>query len=98
MGHEAFPPPADGVSVTAQFGGENLVGWVVRRSGPQDQAATKDERLGSGAGAQQGFELAAQFRDQFDGGGKGARHGSPPGSQDKAISCRGIMAIDASLG
>jgi len=64
---EAFAPLPDGVAVAAQFGGDVLVGRIVRRSGPQDNAATHDERLGGGAGADKGFELGAEFGSQCDG-------------------------------
>lgn len=67
LGDEAFPPLPDGVSVAAQFGSDVLVGRVVRRSGPQDAAAAKDERLGGGAGAAKRFKLEAEFGSQFDG-------------------------------
>jgi hypothetical protein len=75
------------VSVAAQFGSELLVGRIPG-GGTQDDATTKDEGLWGGAGANQGFELAAQVGRQFDGGGKGARHGSPPGEQDMVLSRR----------
>jgi hypothetical protein len=66
LDNEAFPPLPDRVSVAAQFGSDVLVGRVVRRSGTQDNAATKDKRLGGGAGAKEGLELEAKFRSQFD--------------------------------
>jgi hypothetical protein len=34
FGDEAFAPPTDGVAVAAQFGGDVLIGKVVRPSGP----------------------------------------------------------------
>src|SRR3954466_1018127 len=58
--NEAFTPLADGMAVTVQFGGDVLVGGVVRCGGPQDDAAAEDQGLGSGAGADEGFESAAQ--------------------------------------
>jgi hypothetical protein len=95
---EAFTPLPDGVSVTVELGCDGLVGGVVRRRGTEDDAATKDQCLRGGAGTPQGLQLAANFRGQFDGGGKGARHDSPPGEQVKVIFLRVIMAIAASLG
>src|SRR5512144_335719 len=49
-GDEAFAPLADGMAVTVQFGGDVLVGRVVRLGGAQDDPAPKGERLGSGTG------------------------------------------------
>ena len=66
VGDEAFTPLADRMSVAAQFKSDELVGGFVRLSSPQDNAATKDERLGSGAGANEGLELETKFRSQFD--------------------------------
>jgi hypothetical protein len=66
MRGEAFSPLADGVSVTVELGRDGLVGRVVRLSGTEDDAATKDQCLRGGAGTQQGVELAANFRGQFD--------------------------------
>jgi hypothetical protein len=98
VGDEAFTPLADGMSVAAQFNSDELVGRFVRLSGPQDNAATKDKGLRCGKCAEKGFELEAEFRSQFDGGGKGARHGSPPGKHVAVIFLRHIMAIDAPFG
>ena len=66
MGDEAFAPLADGVAVAVQFGGDVLVGRVVRLGGAQDDAAAEGQGLGRGAGADEGFELAAQVGIQFD--------------------------------
>jgi hypothetical protein len=66
LGNEAFPPASDGVAVAAQFGSDVLVGRGVGRGGTQDDAAPKNERLRSGAGAHQVFEVDAQLRSQFD--------------------------------
>jgi hypothetical protein len=98
LGDEALSPAADGVAVAAQFGSDVLVGRGVGRGGTQDDAAPKNERLRRGAGAHQVLEVDAQFRRQFDRGGKGAWHGRPPGEKDKAIFHRGIMATVASFG
>src|SRR5512147_582581 len=88
---EAFAPLADGMAVTVQFGGDVLVGRVVRLGGAQDDAAAKGERLGGGPGADEGFESVATIGIQFDHRGEGARHGSPPGEQDTAVTLRDMM-------
>jgi hypothetical protein len=61
VGDEAFAPLADGVAVTVQFGGDVLVGRVVRLGGPQDDAATEGQRLRAGTGADQTFQSAPQI-------------------------------------
>jgi hypothetical protein len=66
VGNEAFPPLPDRVSVAAQFGSDVLVGRVVHGSGTQDNAAPKDKRLRSRAGAKEGLELEAKLGSQFD--------------------------------
>src|SRR5688572_22865211 len=65
-GDEAFAPLADGMAVTAQFGGDVLVGRAVRLGGAQHDAAAEGQRLGRGAGADEGFESAARLGVQFD--------------------------------
>lgn len=76
-GDEAFAPLADGMAVTVQVGGDVLVGRVVRSGGVQDDTAPKGERLGSGTGADEGFESAAKIGIQFDNRGEGAWHATP---------------------
>src|SRR5262245_55484722 len=60
-GDEAFAPLADSMAVTVQFGGDVLVGRVVCLGSPQDDAAAKGQRLGGGAGADEGVEMMAQI-------------------------------------
>jgi hypothetical protein len=85
FGDEAFPPLADGVAVTAQFGGDVLVGGVAGLCCPQNDAATKGQGLGGGTGTHQRFQLVAQLLGQGDGRTEGARHGWPPGEQDSEV-------------
>src|SRR5262245_379547 len=75
LGHEAFPPLPDGVAVATQFGGDVLVGRVACCRSGQDDTAAEGQRLGSGAGADDGFELAAKLVGQCNDRGEGARHG-----------------------
>jgi hypothetical protein len=79
-GHEAFAPLADGMAVAVEFGGDLLVGRVVRPGGVQHDAAAEGQRLGRGTGADEGFEPAARRGIQLDHRGERARHGRPPGS------------------
>jgi len=55
------------MSVAAQFQSDELVRRFVRSRSPQDNAATKDEGLRGGAGAEKGFELEAEFGSEFHG-------------------------------
>ena len=88
---EAFAPLADGMAVTVQLGGDVLVGRVVRCGGPQDDATAEDQGLRRGAGADEGFESAAQRGIQVDDRGEGAGHGRPPGEQDTAVALPDMM-------
>jgi hypothetical protein len=56
--NEALTPLADSVPVTAQLGGNLLVGRVVL-GGEQDDAATEDQGLRGGTGADKGLELVS---------------------------------------
>jgi hypothetical protein len=85
-GDEAFAPLADRVAVAAEFGSDVLIGRGVRLGGEQDDAATKDEGLGGGTGADEVFEVSADFGGQFDRRAKGTWHGNPPGEQHLVIS------------
>ena len=95
---EAFAPLADGMAVTVQCGGDVLVGRVVRLGGVQDDAAAEGQRLGSGAGADEGLQLATQVGGQFDDRGEGARHGRAPGEQDTAVALGMMMPTGPMLG
>ncbi len=44
--YKAFWPLADGVSVTTELGGDDLVGGILICRGQQDDATAKDQRLG----------------------------------------------------
>src|SRR3954470_3030340 len=88
---EAFAPLADGMAVAVECGGDLLVARVVRLGGAQDDAAAKGQRLGSGTGADEGFEPAAKVGIQFDTRGEGARHGSPPSEQVTAAALQDMM-------
>ena len=94
-GGEALAPAAGGVAVAAQFGGNFLIGGVVRRSGAHDDTATESQGLGCGAGTGQGFELGAKFVRQLDNRTEGARHGSPPDKLDQLVPLLVIMATHA---
>jgi hypothetical protein len=86
------------MAVTVQFGGDLVVGRVVRLGGAQDDAAAENERLGGGPGADEGLELAATSGIQFDDRAEGARHGSPPGQQDTMVTPPNRMPILPPLG
>ena len=73
-----------------------LDGWSAWAA--QDDAAAKGERLGGGPGADEGFESVATIGIQFDHRGEGARHGSPPGEQDTAVTLRDMMPTAPPLG
>ena len=75
LGDEAFAPATDGVAIATELGGDLLVGRVVRRRGGQDDAAAESQRLGGGAGTDQGLKLTAKFVLEFDNRTEGARHG-----------------------
>jgi hypothetical protein len=68
------------MAVAVEFGGDFLVGRVVRLGGAQHDAAAEGQGLGRGTGAGEGFEPATRLGIQFDQRGEGARHGGPPGS------------------
>jgi len=51
FGDEAFAPLADGVAVAVEFGSDVLIRRGVRLGGEQDDAATEDECLRGGTGA-----------------------------------------------
>jgi hypothetical protein len=61
LSDEAFAPLADGVAVTAQFGGDLLVGRAVVPGGPQDDATAGSQRLRGGAGADESLKLLPSF-------------------------------------
>src|SRR4051794_33792514 len=65
---EAFAPLPDRVAVTVQHRGDLLVGGAVVCGGKQDDAAAEGERLRGGTRPSEGFQLAAEFVGQFDGG------------------------------
>jgi hypothetical protein len=96
-GDEAFAPLADSVAVAIEFSSDVLVGRGVRLGGKQDDSATKDERLWGRTGADEVFEVVTHFSSQLDRRAKRTWHGNPPGEQHM-ISCRIIMATDASPG
>jgi len=82
------------VAVTAQFGGDVLVGRVVGPGGPQDDAAAEDQRLGAGPGADQTLQAAPEIIIQWDNGGEGARHGDPPCEPDTDVTLQDMMPTD----
>jgi hypothetical protein len=86
------------MAVTVEFGGDLLVGRVVRLGGTQDDAAAEGQRLGRGTGADQGFKLAATIGIQIHDRGEGARHGSPPDEHDTVMTLQHIMPTGPSLG
>jgi hypothetical protein len=86
------------MAVTVQCGGDVLVGRVVRLGGVQDDAAAEGQRLGSGAGADEGLQLATPVGGQFDDRGEGARHGRAPGEQDTAVALGMMMPTGPMLG
>jgi hypothetical protein len=98
LGDEALAPAAGGVAIAAQFGGDFLIGGVVRRSGAQDDPATESQCLGCRAGTGQGFEVSAKFVRQLDNRTEGARHGSPPGKLDQMVALLVSMATQAPAG
>src|SRR3954447_17048668 len=71
-GAEAFAPPADGVAVRAQSGGDLLAGRAVGPGGPRGDATAEGRRLRGGAGAGAGQELGPRFVRQRDGRTEGA--------------------------
>ena len=82
---EAFAPLPNRVAVTAQFGGDILVGGAIVTSGEQDDAAAEGERLGRGAGAGESFQLAAEFLRQIDGRAERTWHGCSPHSKTRKL-------------
>ena len=95
---EAFAPLTDGVAVTAQFGGDFLVGGAVLTSGEQDDAAAEGERLRGGTRPSEGLKLAAEFIGQFDSGAERTRHGCSPHKRYRAVGLGDIMVPRVSLG
>jgi hypothetical protein len=93
-GREAFPPQTDGVAVAAEFGGDALIGGLIRVGNSQHEAAAKDESLWGGASADQHLELLTEFVRQTDRGAKGTRHEQPPcGASDN----RGVRRLIVTL-
>src|SRR5437867_5838305 len=64
MFQKAVAPLANGMAVTIQFGRDLEVGWVIVVSRTQDQPTTKDQGLGRGPGAEQGFQAFPCLRCQ----------------------------------
>ena len=95
---EAFSPLADGVAVAVEFGSDVLIRRGVRLGGEQDDAATEDECLRGGTGADEVFEVVTHLGSQLDRRSEGTWHGNPPGEQHMVISCRIIMATNAPCG
>src|SRR5262245_23759335 len=95
---EAFAPLPDGVAVTVQKGGDILVGGAVVSGGEQDDAAAEGERLGGGTRPSEGFQLAAEFIGQFDGGAERTRHGCSLPSDTGLVGLGDIMAPHFPLG
>ena len=98
LGDEAFAPLAHGVTITAEFGGDLLVGWAIIPCGPQDDATAEGQRLRGGARPDEGLELVAGLVRQYDSRTEGARHGWPPGEQDRVVVAEAIMATHAPVG
>jgi hypothetical protein len=69
------------MAVAAEFGRNDLIGGLVGVGGAEDDATAKDESLGSGASADEGFELATQVGGQIENGAEGTRHDKPPDQQ-----------------
>jgi hypothetical protein len=65
VGGEAFPPLADGMAVAVQFVGDLLVGRSVVAGGVEDEAAAKGQGLRRGAGGDEGLELLALGRGEY---------------------------------
>jgi hypothetical protein len=99
MRGEAFAPLPNRVAVTAQKGGDFLVGGAVVSGGKQDDAAAEGERLRGGTRPSERLKLAAEFTGQFDGGAERTRHGcSPPHKRYRAVGLGDIMGPRVSLG
>jgi hypothetical protein len=86
------------MAVAVQCGGDVLVGRVVRLGGVQDDAAAEGQRLGSGAGADEGLQMSTQAGGQFDDRGEGARHGRSPGERGTAVALCDMMPTGPMLG
>jgi len=86
------------MAVAVEFGGDLLIGRVVWAGGAQHDAAAEGQRLGSGTGAGEAFEAAATIGIQFKDRGEGARHGRPPGEQDRVVTLRSMMPTAPPLG
>src|SRR5262245_45583423 len=78
LGDETLAPEAGGVAVAAESGGDLKGGGLVGAGGTQDEATAQDQGLGSGTGAAEGLELAANFGGQLDGRTRRTRHGGAP--------------------
>jgi hypothetical protein len=63
----AASPESGGVAIAGELGGDLEVGRMVLVSGPEDQAAAKDEGLRCGPGSQQGFEPSPVRLGEVDG-------------------------------
>src|SRR3954451_24480971 len=98
LGDEAFAPLADGMTITAQFGGDRLVGRAIIVGGPQDDATAEGQGLRGGAGAEEDPELVPGLVRQRDGRAEGTRHGWPPGEQDRGVVPEAIMGTLAPVG
>jgi hypothetical protein len=66
------------VAITVEFGSDLLVGGAVGLSGAQDDAAAEDQRLGRGAGADEGLQLLLNFSRENQAGAERHWHGTPP--------------------
>jgi hypothetical protein len=86
------------MAVAAEFGGDLLVGRVVRPGGAQHDAAAQGQCLGSGTGADKAVESAAPLDIQFKDRGEGARHGSPSGEPEMVVTLRSMMPTAPPLG
>ena len=78
LSDEAFPPLADGVPVAIELLSELLVGWRIRDSGAEDDAATEHKGLWCRASAGKELQLSANFVGKYDTCGKWSRHEVPP--------------------
>jgi hypothetical protein len=89
--HEAFPPLADGVPVASQLLGELLVGGVLVGRRVEDEATAKGQGLGRGTRTDQGLQLLAQVRGEYDTRGKGPWHDVPPCNRRINESDEGVI-------
>ena len=86
------------MAVTIEFGGDLLVGRVVRLGGAQHDAAAEGQRLGRGTGADERIESSAKVGIEFDTRGEGARHGSPPSERVTVVALQDMMPTGPPLG